>query len=314
MDLFLPTLNQMIFLFLFIIIGYTLSRLKLVPSGAAGTFAKVENWIFTPALIMQSFMANFTVSTLGSMWKLLLFGFAIDLVVIPITLLLCKFITKDADMRKLCTYGLCFSNCGFMGNAVVSAIFPGMFFEYIVFSITLWIPMYIWAVPSLLIPSDEKKTIASRLKTLINPMFVAMFIGMLIGISGIILPSSVNKVIDVSASCMSPIAMLLTGMTIAEMDVKKTLSKISIYFVSILRLLVYPLVGLAIFALVPANIPDSYVVCAICALAMPLGLNMVVIPAAYGKDVSAASGMALVSHLLSVITIPLTFMLLRILL
>ena len=174
--------------------------------------------------------------------------------------------------------------------------------------------MYVWAVPTLLIPSGERKTLASRLKKLVNPMFVAMLIGMLIGITGIILPKSVSNVIDVSASCMSPVAMLLTGMTIAEINLKKTLSKISIYFVSVLRLLVYPLIGLAVFALIPANIPDSYIVCAICALAMPLGLNMVVIPAAYGKDVSVASGMALVSHVLSVITIPVTFMLLRMLL
>ena len=44
---------------------------------------------------------------------------------------------------------------------------------------------------------------------------------------------------------------------------------------------------------------------------MPLGLNTLVIPAAYGKDTSAAAGMALVSHLLSCITIPLVFLLME---
>ena len=38
---------------------------------------------------------------------------------------------------------------------------------------------------------------------------------------------------------------------------------------------------------------------------MPLGLNTVVIPAAYGKDTSIPAGMALVSHVLSIATIPL---------
>ena len=42
---------------------------------------------------------------------------------------------------------------------------------------------------------------------------------------------------------------------------------------------------------------------------MPLGLNTIVVPAAYGKDTSVAAGMALVSHLLSCITIPVIFML-----
>ena len=40
---------------------------------------------------------------------------------------------------------------------------------------------------------------------------------------------------------------------------------------------------------------------------MPLGLNTIVIPNAYGKDTTVASGMALISHVLSVISIPLIF-------
>jgi predicted permease len=42
---------------------------------------------------------------------------------------------------------------------------------------------------------------------------------------------------------------------------------------------------------------------------MPLGLNSVVIPGAYGLDTSAAAGMALISHVLSCISIPAIFML-----
>ena len=49
-------------------------------------------------------------------------------------------------------------------------------------------------------------------------------------------------------------------------------------------------------------------VCAVCAIAMPLGLNTIVIPSAYGKDSTVAAGMAIISHLLSCITIPLVFM------
>ena len=201
-----------------------------------------------------------------------------------------------------------------MGNAVVSALFPDTFYEYIVFTLTLWIPIYLWGVPSLLISDGKKKSIAARLKSFVNPMFVAMIIGMVIGILNIPLPSSINSVISVSANCMSPIAMILTGFTVAEIDIKKTLKNVSVYLISAIRLIVYPLIGIALFAVIPLNIPESYVICAICSLAMPLGLNTIVIPAAYGKDTSVASGMALVSHIFSIITIPLVFMLLRMIL
>ncbi len=314
MDLFIPTLNQMIFLFAFILIGYALAKAKVVPQGSAGVLAKLENWLFIPALVMQTFIQNFTVSNLGVTWKLFVFGFAIDAIVIPLSVLCSRLITKDPYINNIYVYGLCFSNFAFMGNAVVNAIFPNVFYEYVVFTLTLWIPIYLWGVPALLVSDGHKKTIGARLRSFINPMFIAMIIGMIIGILNIPLPSSVSSVISVSASCMSPIAMLLTGFTIAEIDIKKTISKLSVYIVSLIRLIVYPLIGIALFAIIPVDIPDSYVICAICSIAMPLGLNTIVIPAAYGKDTSVASGMALISHVFSVITIPIIFMLLRVIL
>ena len=54
-------------------------------------------------------------------------------------------------------------------------------------------------------------------------------------------------------------------------------------------------------------LPETLEYCMICNLAMPLGLSTIVVPAAYGKDSTAASSMALISHLLSCITIPLIF-------
>ena len=314
MDLFLPTLNQMVFLFAFILIGYFLAKFKVVPHGSAGILAKLENWLFIPALVMQTFIGNFTVSNLGVTWKLFVFGFIIDAVVIPLSIVSARIAAKDSYTRKICIYGLCFSNFAFMGNAVVNAIFPDVFYEYIVFTLTLWIPIYLWGVPALLVSDGEKKSLASRLKSFVNPMFIAMIIGMIIGITGLDLPSSVDSVISTSASCMSPIAMLLTGFTVAEIDIKKTLSKLSVYTISVLRLIVYPLIAIGIFAIIPLDIPDSYVICAVCSIAMTLGLNTIVIPAAYGKDTSVASGMALISHILSIITIPVIFMLLRMIL
>ena len=317
MDLFIPTLNQMIFLFAFIVIGFLLSKFKVVPIGSAGILAKLENWLFIPALVMQTFIGNFTVQNIGITWKLLAFGFIIDLAVIPLSILVSRFLAKDEYTRRIYIYGLCFSNFGFMGNAVVSAIFPDIFYEYVVFTLTLWIPIYLWGVPALLAYEDGKKSIGQKLKALINPMFIAMMIGMVIGITGIKLPSAINSVISTSASCMSPVAMLLTGFTVAQIDLKKALTKLSIYWVSILRLVIYPIAAIGIFAIIRVTgltLPDSYVICAVCSIAMPLGLNTIVIPAAYGKDTSVASGMALISHVLSVISIPLVFMLLRVIL
>jgi len=119
------------------------------------------------------------------------------------------------------------------------------------------------------------------------------------------LPSFVTEVVDITGACMSPVAMILTGITVAKMDLKKILSMKSLYVVTFVRLIVFPIIFLIIFYYVP--ISKNIVVCTICALAMPLGLSTIVIPGGYGKDTSVAAGMTLVSHLLSAITIPFIF-------
>lgn len=105
---------------------------------------------------------------------------------------------------------------------------------------------------------------------------------------------------------MSPIAMLLTGITVSTISLKKTFSDVRTYTISIIRLIVFPLIFLAVANLFLMS--ETVYICALCSLAMPLGLNTIVIPSAYGKDTSVAAGMAVISHLLSCVTIPLIFM------
>lgn len=321
MQIFTATINQMIFLFGFIVIGFIIRKFNAVPSGSAGILAKLENNIFIPALVLNTFITNFTVSTLKTAWKVLLFSIIVEFIVIPVSVLLCKTLAKDEYTQKIYTYGLCFSNFGFMGNAVAAALFPEHFTTYLIFTLVLWSCIYLYGIPSLLLPSDKKGNLKSAFKNFLNPMIISVFIGMGLGILlssfDLALPKSVMDIISKSADCMSPVAMLLTGITIAEMDLKKILKKLSIYFVTAYRLLVYPLVGLGIFSLLKVlnvSVDSTYIICTICTLAMPLGLNTIVVPSAYGKDTSVAAGMALVSHILSVATIPIIFMLLNLIL
>ena len=323
MDTLLPTLYQMIFLFSFIVLGFVLARTKYLPATAASILSKLENMIFIPALVLGTFITNFTVESLSSAWKILLFSLLVEVVVIFITIFVSKLCAKDRYTQKIYTYGLCFSNFGFMGNAIVNALYPEIFAEYILFTLPLWSLIYVWGAPSLLMSSDddgEKPTLRSRLKAFLNPMFICMVVGMILGVVGFgvadlyALPvldglrGSVLSIIETAGDCMSPIAMLLTGITLGSMDLSGTLKRKSIYAVSFLRLIVYPLAVIGIFRLFP-NCPDVLVICTVCSIAMPLGLNTIVIPSAYGKDTSTAAGMALVSHVLSILTIPVIFLL-----
>lgn len=306
MQVLQATIGQMLVLFSFILLGYVVARGKAVPDNSATVLSKLENNLFVPALVLGTFAGNFRLEKLSTAWQLLLISFVICFVMILLAILVSKCCTKDKYIRNIYTYGLAFSNFGFMGNAVVNAVFPEIFLDYLIFTMPLWTMIYLWGVPCLLIPAEEcKQTIKSRLKSFANPMFAGMILGMIIGLCNIQLPAFLTTVIDVTGSCMSPIAMMLTGITIANMNVKKVLSMKSIYVVSGVRLILFPLIFIGLFCLVP--LPRNVVVCAICSLAMPLGLSTLVIPGGYGKDTSVAAGMAVVSHLLSAVTIPIVF-------
>ena len=179
--------------------------------------------------------------------------------------------------------------------------------------------IYLWGVPVLLISdtTDGKPNLSQRLKAFLNPMLIAMLIGLILGLTGwgLKLPSGILSVIKVSGDCMSPLAMLLTGITIGQTDVLALIKKWRIYLTSGIRLLVYPLAVLLVLMLLPQNdfFTPTFFKCAMCMAAMPMGLNAIVVPAAYGKDTTDAAGLALISHLFSIGTIPLMFMLLNIL-
>ncbi len=305
--IFDTTIQQMLFLFSLILIGYVLARSGLLPKNSETVLSKLENYLFIPALVLNTFVLNFTREKLASAGKLIVFSTVIEFFVIIAAVFCTRLATKDNYIRKIYLYGLCFSNFGFMGNSVVAALFPEYFLEYVIFTLVLYIIIYLWAVPSLLMDGGEGKKLTDRLKNLLNPMLICMIIGIVIGLSGIKLPTFAASFVDSAANCMSPIAMLITGITIAKIDIKSILKIKSIYFVTILRLIVFPLVFIGIAYFVKDMLPKSFLICAVASLAMPLGLNTVVIPSAYGKDTTVAAGMALISHVLSVLTIPIIF-------
>ena len=307
MNIVFSTLNQTAFLFGLIVIGYILVKIRFLPENAAAVLSKLENAVFIPALVMGTFIENFTAEGIKTYGTLLAVSSVIAVIAAPLAVLVSKLFTKNKYISNIYTYGLSFSNFGFMGNAVVKSLFPDIFCEYLIFTLPLWVLIYLWGVPRLLLADTEKKqTFKDGLKSFVNPMFICMILGMIIGVLGIKLPLWIESIITVSGDCMSPVAMILTGIVVSGVSMKKTFTNLRIYGVSIVRLVVFPVIFIAVAQFM--NLSHTAYICALCSLAMPLGLNTIVIPSALGKDTSEAAGMAVISHLLSCITIPLIFL------
>ena len=308
---FFTTLGKIGHLFLLIIAGYVVMKVTKMPKNATGVVSKLVSRLFMPALILSNFMQNFTAERIKGSIGFFVMGVILGVISIPLGILISKFTAKSTYLRRIHTYGLAFSNYGFMGTAVMTSLAPEIFTDYLIMATPLWMANYAWAVPSLLMPikgEEQGKKVSVfhiELKNLANPMFVAMALGMLLGITALPVPDFALSALSSLSNCMSPATMLLTGMCVANIDIKKVLKLPSIYILSIFRLVVFPLMLLGAYYVLKFD--SNIALSALCILAMPLGLNSVVIPEAYGKDTSEASGMAIVSHLGSAITIPLLF-------
>lgn len=310
--IFTATINQTVFLFSLIIIGFVLMRFRLLPESTDIALSKLENYLFLPALLLGSMMDSFRADMLSQALRLICAGFVMWLITLPFALLLARLLSRDSHTRGVITYDLVFSNFGYMGNAMVGAMFPSYLPNYLIFCLPIQLLAYGWGVPVLLIGDSEKgKGFGHRLKKFANPTLIGLLLGILIGYFQLPVPDFFRSLVTTAGNCMSPVAMLLTGIIAARISLRTCAKDMRVYLLCALRLLIIPLAAMAILLPLRSLLDTASVICIVAFLSMPLGMNPVIIPGAYGKDTKFATALALVSHALGCITIPLIFLLLE---
>ena len=63
---FLATLNPMLMLFICIVVGFVLCKTKILPENAGKVMAKLETWVFCPALSFYTMAYYCTVDNIGT--------------------------------------------------------------------------------------------------------------------------------------------------------------------------------------------------------------------------------------------------------
>lgn len=305
MEVFLTTLNQMLVLFLFIAAGYIIKKKDLVPENAATLLSKVENMIFIPALVIYTFMTRCTLENLKARSTYIIVAAIILGIANVASIFIAKPFTDDPEKRRIFRYCSIITS-GFTGNAVMLGVFGSdMLFDFIMFSIpgTIFSNSvgYRWLTP------DHGTGIIKRsfLKSIASPPCIALVIGMILGVTQLPLPDFLVSALSSASSCMSPVAMVLTGFVIGNYNVGRLLKNLKVHIMSFLRMIVIPLAFVLPMKLM--HIQDDIVIMALCYLCMPLGLYTIVVPSAYGGDTTLGASLTLTSNLYAVITIPMMF-------
>ena len=308
-------------LFLCMAIGYTLEKTKIIKSDGATTLAKLQTWVFCPALAFVTMAESFTLSSLSEYSTNLTFSVISLSIAFFLGIGLAVFFVKEkCYLRGIYQYALIFANLGYMADPLVLELFgQSVLGAYKFFCLPFTIVIYIWGI-SVLTP--QGKTKSSPLQRLINFPTIALLSGMLVGIMGLTkyIPEFAIGTLNSLKVCMGPTAMIIAGLTVAKYDIKRLISNKRVYVASLFRLLILPtlivgsVIGIreflnTVFAL---DISAAPIYFTFFATAMPLGMNTVVFPEAYGGDPEPGASMAIISTTISVLTVPLMYGLLTI--
>ncbi len=197
-----------------------------------------------------------------------------------------------------------------MGNFIVLGIWGSeMLFRYSMFTLVVAFVCSSWGLV-ILIPKGKSGKLSAKdmMKRVFTPPMIGLFIGLFAGLFEVkqYVPEFLISVMSGGGNCMGPVAMVLAGVVIGGYDFKELLGYKKVYAASLMRLIIIPAVFVSILHLLGVN--KEIITLALIAFATPLGLNTIVYPAAYGGDVKTGAAMTMISHTLSVVTIPLMYL------
>ncbi|MGN1050834.1 MAG: AEC family transporter [Acutalibacteraceae bacterium] len=302
MSIFVTVFSEFMVLFAFMAIGYILKKGNFVPENTATVLSRLENMIFMPAVIINTFMTRCTVKNFVEKSHLIIYGGVILLFCILLGVFLGRFFHRDKYVQIIYRYSISVSNFAFVGIGLVQGLFSeDILFDYLIFTLPYNIYTFSLGV-AWLVPSKSGKF---SFKSFLTPIFVSLIIGSALGLSGLELPGAFQKIVSGIGSCMSPVAMILTGIVIGSYPFWELLKNYKVYILSAIRLVAIPV--FIMLMLIAFKAEEDIMLVSLCANAMPLGLNTVIIPASYGKDPRLGASLALVSELMAVFTIPLLF-------
>lgn len=312
----------MLYLFLCIAIGFALRKSGALPENSGSVLAKLENWVFCPALSFMTAATYFRTDNIAIHGINILLSCILAFFALGIAIALSKlFVKKECYDRGVYAYALMFGNFGFVGDPLVIELFGNEFFAYYkLFTLPLSVLCYVWGI-SVLVPKEYcSPGVKGVVKRILTPPTVALFVGIIFGLTNAlsIMPEFFITSLDALKGCMGPVAMILAGITIAGFNFKEMLANKKVYLATAMRLTVLPVVLLSVLFLIITSIEAIFkieigytaIILAFFAYASPLGMNTIVFPQAYGGDPKTGAAMAMISHTLCVISIPIMYTLL----
>lgn len=290
-------LNQILIMFILILVGCLCYKLKVIDETLNKKLSDLLLLLVSPLLIFNSYQREFT--------KELLSGLLISLGLAVIThlfgILVAYVFLRGRNNTDVIIerFAVIYSNCGFIGIPLINGIFGSEGVFYITAYITIF-NLFLWTQG--LIMMNGVQSPKTMVKTLISPTLVSIILGFVFFIAQIRLPAILFDSIEYVASMNTPLAMIIAGVTIAQTNIWKIFIKPRIYLAVFLKLIFIPVIVLLIYSRLQLEVP--VLAAAVLAAACPTGATGTVFAIRYQKNALYASEIFAMTTLGALITIP----------
>lgn len=306
MDAFLSVILEVAVILLLILVGYFTVKKGMFTKESLGSITSFLLYIITPCLIVSSFLSAESGKLDG--WTLLLAAVLPALsIVISIALSYLFFRKEPSGRRRVLRFSTVFCNVGFMGIPLVEGIVGSEGVLYGSFFIAVF-NIFCWTYGYVMMGGGKV-----RLKALLlNPGVIGIVIGLPLYLLDVPVPALIERPIELISALNTPLAMIVVGGYIAQVKLRAFVSDLAVYKMAVLRLVVAPLLYLALVWLLRPD--ETLLMSTVIQAATPVAANCVLFAVQYDSDAELASKSVAVSTALSVVTIPLLTVLVQALL
>lgn len=293
---------QVLIIFVLMAVGFVCSKAKLINEKGTRQMTDVLLLIVMPCVLIKAYQKEFSKELIFGLLMSALFALVIHIIGIVISTLVFK---REESLRyRINIFSSVYSNCGFMAIPLLDAAVgtDGVFYgsAYLaVFTILNW-------THGICLYSGSLKEISVK-KIITNPGIIGTTIAIILFVTGIKLPYVLEESVSYLAGLNTPLAMIVTGAYLTRVDFKKALKNVSIYLVSVLRLVIVPIIALVVAKIIniDALIAKSVLIAAAC----PTAAVAALFATKYDLDSTYAAEVVSITTILSVVTIPLVLML-----
>ena len=310
MDAFFVMLKNVVIFVLLAIPGYLLIKSKQLKISDSGALTKILTHIGVPFMVFTSTLnMPLTGAFVVSIVEIGILGVLFTLFTFFLSSVLTNGEAKRRGMMRFC---MVFANNGFLGIPLVKAVFgdsPVLTYLIIINIIT---NVLMFTVGVYLVSGDKKQINIKR--AILSPVLIAFIVGIILNLLGV---KERLPIVDYStffSNIVTPLSMTILGIKMASVRFGALFSKLRMYYVSFVRLLVFPVLGTGLLLLLRFLFPvtEDMFIGFLIAFACPTAGLAPVFSDQYNGDTENAVIYTLGTTILSVFTVPLLYWALRV--